>query len=638
MKPKVCVVKSVVRGVGAVVLAGVMLLGAAAGAQAAAPQAAAHESAALSPDRGPTTGGTVVSVPSPAGVAFTSISAGYSHSIAIGTDGNAYAWGDNFYGQLGDGTTTERLIPVRVQTPDGVTFVSVSAGGSFTLAIGSDGHTYAWGYNWYGQLGDGSRDDSTTPVQVQTPDGVSFESAAAGNFHAIALASDGRSYAWGDNSIGQLGNGTDLSADVPVPVHSPDGVTFERVAAGQSQSLAIGDDQNTYAWGDNWAGQLGDGSTESSALPVRVLAPDAITFTDVATGGSYSEAIGSDGYVYAWGNNSSGQLGDGTGENSTTPVRVQTPTDIEFTELVGGFFHSAAIASNGTTYAWGDNGFGQLGDGTAEVRLAPVLVQAPHEVEFVSVAADGSHSIAIGSNGATYSWGNNLSGQLGDGTNTARAVPARVSEALEILVTGITFGDADGTDLSKHDDGNWSIATPAHDAGTVDVMVSWQLGSISQTPILYVKGFTYQSNEFAPTISGLEDRTVTAGDEATFTVHADGSPRPTIQWQVLRGPGASWEPVVTSGSRVLSADSMTFTVRPSLAENGHQYRAIATNSVGSVTSAPATLTVTSGGASLPATGSGSECLLLGGAFGALLLGATTLMAARASSRRIGELR
>src|SRR5690606_31060028 len=150
--------------------------------------AAAHATPA--PDNGPDTGGTTVMVPEPAGVTFTSISGGGAHSVALGSDGNAYAWGDNYYGQLGDGTNTDSNTPVQVQAPAGVTFTSISAGVNHSVALGSDGNAYAWGYNGYGQLGDGTDTPSNTPVQVQAPAGVTFTSISAGSNHSVTMGSD----------------------------------------------------------------------------------------------------------------------------------------------------------------------------------------------------------------------------------------------------------------------------------------------------------------------------------------------------------------------------------------------------------------------------------------------------------------
>src|SRR5690606_37509516 len=142
----------------------------------------------------------------------TSISGGSAHSVALGSDGNAYAWGSNTFGQLGDGTNTSSNTPVQVQAPAGDTFTSISAGENHSVALGSDGNAYAWGRNTFGQLGDGTNTSSNTPVQVQAPAGVPSTSISAGSTHSVALGSDGNAYAWGRNIYGQLGDGTNTSS------------------------------------------------------------------------------------------------------------------------------------------------------------------------------------------------------------------------------------------------------------------------------------------------------------------------------------------------------------------------------------------------------------------------------------------
>ncbi|WP_033505034.1 hypothetical protein, partial [Bifidobacterium actinocoloniiforme] len=172
---------------------------------------------------------------------------------------NTYAWGYNNEGELGDGTNTQRSLPVRVNTPTGVTFTQINAGKYHSLAIGSDGNTYAWGDNGSGELGDDSKINRSTPVPVHAPSGVTFTQISAGGAHSLAIGSDGNTYAWGDNSFGQMGTGTS-SSTLPKRVSAPAGVTFTQINAGWNHSLAIGSNRNTYAWGANWYYQLGDDS------------------------------------------------------------------------------------------------------------------------------------------------------------------------------------------------------------------------------------------------------------------------------------------------------------------------------------------------------------------------------------------
>ena len=214
------------------------------------------------------------------------VSAGGDHSLALGSDGNIYAWGSNSNGQLGDGTTTQKTIPVKVKPPVGkptaFTYVQVSAGYDFSLALGSDGNAYAWGNNMYGGLGDGTfYNTRTTPVKVKPPAGkptaFTYVQVSAGGDHSLALGSDGNIYAWGCNTGSDLGNNKPGDSYIPVRVRDPvsptnasKGLKAAQVIAGYHFSLAMGSDGNAYAWGANYSGQLGNDTTKEAKVPVPV--------------------------------------------------------------------------------------------------------------------------------------------------------------------------------------------------------------------------------------------------------------------------------------------------------------------------------------------------------------------------------
>ncbi|WP_183122245.1 InlB B-repeat-containing protein, partial [Bifidobacterium sp. wkB338] len=343
----------------------------------------------INPDKGSQLGNeatTITPADSTNGIRFNQVSGGkepaYGFSLAVGSDGNAYAWGANRYGQLGDGTTTDRHTPVMVRKPAGVssdfTYVQVSAGGQHSLALGSDGYVYTWGWNYHGQLGNNTRSDffDPNPVPVRVRDPASPENASkglkaiqvsGGEDHSLALGSDGYVYTWGWNYYGQLGNntsGASSNSSVPVRVRDPDsptdaskGLKAIQVNSGEDHSLALGSDGYVYAWGNNSTGQLGNntsGASSNSSVPVRVRDPDSPTDASkglkaiqVSGGGYHSLAVGSDGYVYAWGNNGSGRLGNNTRTDSSVPVRVRdpdSPTDaskgLKAIQVSGGEDHS----------------------------------------------------------------------------------------------------------------------------------------------------------------------------------------------------------------------------------------------------------------------------------------------------------
>ena len=245
---------------------------------------------------------------------WLTVSAGGAHSVALGNDGKAYAWGGNASGQLGDGTTVQRSRAVVVMSgdiPAGVSLQQVSAGGSHTLALGSDGKVYAWGANGYGQLGDGTMVERTSPVAVgvgEMPAGVRITEVRAGQDHSLALGSDGKVYAWGRNGSGQLGDGTTDSRTVPVAV-VVGSVRYSGLAAGRFHSLGLATDGKVYGWGSNGFGQLGDGSTENQVEPVWASGMTVVA-RGIGAGWVHSVALGSDGKAYSWGGNTSGQLGE----------------------------------------------------------------------------------------------------------------------------------------------------------------------------------------------------------------------------------------------------------------------------------------------------------------------------------------
>ncbi|HEY0216223.1 MAG TPA: hypothetical protein VGC57_07520, partial [Cellulomonas sp.] len=311
--------------------------------------------AAVAPDTGPTAGRTPVSGPVPPGQTFTDVALGTYHSLGVGVDGLVYAWGRNNGGQLGDGSTTDSPTPLVVPLPSGTEVTEVAAGVAFSAALTVDGQVYTWGNNVYGQLGDGTTTSSPTPVLAQLPSGVPITSIAVGYFHLIATAADGTVYAWGYNGSGQLGDGTTTTSSLPVVVQVPAGVAFTELLAAGYHSVALGTDGNVYSWGDNRDGELGDGTTTGSSVPVAALLPAGVTTEDVSTGYGFSVAAGSDGVLYAWGSGGYGQLGYGANASSSLPLAVSTPAGVTFSGMSSGEYHTVATGSDGLVYAWGRN-------------------------------------------------------------------------------------------------------------------------------------------------------------------------------------------------------------------------------------------------------------------------------------------
>ncbi len=362
-----------------------------------------------------------------------------------------YGWGDNDSGQIGIGSiggapTTGITVPTTVQAPAGVAFASITAGGAFTVGLATTGQVYAWGANSVGQLGDGTTNGETTPVAVALPP-ATVTAVASGSAHSLALTAAGAIYAWGSNTSGQLGTGTAAAASTPVAVAAPAGVTFTAIAAGGDHSLALSSTGVVYGWGANDRGQLGDGTTVPAATPVAVTPPVGVTFTAVAAGTGHSLALGSDGQVYSWGFGASGQLGNGATADSTTPVQVTLPPGPPVSGIAAGGAHSLALTTGGQVLAWGSDVFGQLASplvaslpADSDVPVQPSGL--PPATTFVSIAAGLHSSYALTSVGVPWTWGGDYYGQLGDGTPTVNAVPPASLATLPLgtLATGVYAG------------------------------------------------------------------------------------------------------------------------------------------------------------------------------------------------------
>lgn len=568
---------SSVRTIGAAILAVSITLSA----------AAAQAVPGVAPDRGQASGGTVVTIPEPVGTDFAMFAPGSAHSVALDANGKIYAWGHNAYGQLGDGSTTDRNVPTQVQAPEGVPFKSVGNGTHHSLAVDIDGYAYAWGLNVQGQAGDGSTTNRLSPVKIEALSGIAR--VTGGAHFSMALDVDGNMHAWGSNSSGQLGTGTTDSSTVPVPTQMPAGVSFESLSSGAFHSVALGSDGEVQAWGASSYGQVGNGSASIEPTPVVVQAPAGVSFVAVAAGMYHSMALGSDGNLYAWGQNDRGQLGDGTVTNRLRPVLVQAPAGVEFASVSLGDGLSTAIDVFGTTYAWGENNVGQLGNGSTDNSLVPVLVHVPTGVSFSAVSAGSFFSLAAGTDGNTYAWGHNVAGQLGDGTTENRLTPVTLDSA--VVVFSVSFGNTLGQSLHNNNDGTWSVTSPARPVGVVDVVVHWRLGAVTQTPARYVGGFTYEPDPVAPEVTTPADQAVTVGQSAVFEVTATGVPAPILAWETSRDHGVTWEAASEDTESCVSDDGVALTVPGTADRDGRQYRVVATNSAGVVSSQAAVLSV-----------------------------------------------
>ncbi|MBI2257907.1 MAG: T9SS type A sorting domain-containing protein [Flavobacteriia bacterium] len=349
------------------------------------------------------------------------ISAGGEHSMSICTDGTVLAWGNNWHGQLGDGTNIDRSTPIVVS--DLTMVVAITRGLDHTIALKNDGTVWAWGYNSQGQLGNGTTNQSNTPVQVINLTGVVAIAGALN--HTIVLKNDGTVWSWGYNWYGQLGDGTNINSATPVQVNNLTGVIA--IAGGDDHSLALKDDGTIWAWGHNWYGQLGDGTYIDRNTPVQVS--NLIGVIAIAGGDKHTVALKNDGTVWSWGSDDFGQIGDGLNNwGSNIPLLVSNLTEI--IAVTAGSNHTLALKNDGTVWSWGFNAYGQLGDGTNTNRNIPV--QISNLTGITAISGGGYHTIALKDEATLWSCGRNSRGQLGDGTNTDRNIPVQTIQLCEV--------------------------------------------------------------------------------------------------------------------------------------------------------------------------------------------------------------
>jgi alpha-tubulin suppressor-like RCC1 family protein len=373
-----------------------------------------------------------VSAVSTSGAVYT-----YSaHTCGLLTGGGMRCWGTNWYGALGDGTTTNRSIPVEViGLEEGV--AAISAGSSHTCALLSGGGMKCWGENWTGALGDGTTANRSTPVDVIGL-ASSVTAISAGGSHTCALLSDGEMNCWGENLAGELGNGIMPYRAIPVDIIGLTGGLTD-IKAGYLYTCALLSGGGVKCWGANGDGQLGDSTSyfvHSTPVDVIGLNNDA---TAITVGWAHTCARLSDGGVKCWGYNNYGQLGDGTSESRNAPVNV-IGLDSDVSAVSAGIYHTCALLSGSGVQCWGANTEGELGDGTNVNRLTPVDVSGLAS-GVTAITTGGVHSCALLSSGGVKCWGTNESGQLGDGTISDRNTPVNVI-GLASGVSAIAGGNA----------------------------------------------------------------------------------------------------------------------------------------------------------------------------------------------------
>ncbi|GAA1991409.1 RCC1 domain-containing protein [Kitasatospora viridis] len=357
------------------------------------------------------------------------------------------AWGDNTNGQLGDGSTTTQSSPLTVQGLEGV--VTVEAGSGHVVALLEDGTAVAWGRNAFGQLGDGSVENQSRPVPVRGLRGI--KQIEPGGGHTLFLLDDGTVWAAGAGFFGCLGPKYRAVQPVPVRVEELSGV--RQIASGGGHALALLDDGTVWSWGRDDFGQLGDGPGADSrpgrsvqehngrSYPNRyvpALVEGLGEVRSIAAGGGHSLAVLADGSLAAWGCNDRGQLGDGTMNHRSSPVKTLELSGVA--SLACAYHHTLALLEDGTVRAFGVNDRGQLGDGTTTHRTSPVRVLGLRGAKAVVASGGGGdvdpgdmgHSMALLDDGTVWAWGCNDHGELGDGSTDEHQTPVRIPALSDI--------------------------------------------------------------------------------------------------------------------------------------------------------------------------------------------------------------
>jgi len=403
------------------------------------------------------------SLPALASSGATAVSAGADYSCVLTANG-AQCSGNNGEGEFGDGTLISRSAPAVV--PGTLPVSAISAGGTHTCALTTSAGLKCWGFNGSGELGNNTTTSSAVPVDVS---GLTSGAAAvsAGESHTCGLTTTGGAKCWGFNAFGQLGDNSTTSRKIPVDVS---GLTsgVAKVSAGGNHSCAVTTTGGAKCWGFNAFGELGDNTNTNRKIPVNVFGLTS-GVAAISAGGTHTCALTTTGGVKCWGDNAAGELGNGSNINSKIPVDVTGLTS-GVAAVSAGTDHTCALTTTGGVKCWGSDVSGELGDGTNTDSNVPVDVSGLSS-GVTAVSAGTDHTCALAALGALKCWGSNASGQLGDGTITDSNVPV---DTLGFTVTRISLRLGKST-VSQ---GNLlkfvmvaKTGTPPKPAGTVEVYV-----------------------------------------------------------------------------------------------------------------------------------------------------------------------
>lgn len=359
--------------------------------------------------------------PPPPAPPMIAVAVGDHHSCALSEDGRAWCWGDGSAGQLGRGVAAPDSRPAEVAgTPP---LVDIVAGGAHTCGLADDGSAYCWGDNARGQVGSGEGTGSVVPAPAPVAGGLRFASLRAGWEHTCGVADDGRAYCWGRGTEGQLGTGDREDRAAPAPVAA--GASFDFIAPGGRHTCG-GIAGAAHCWGANDVGQLGTGEAGTgTAEPVPVAT--SLAFVDIAAGYAHTCGRTAGSILHCWGENGYGELGDGTRHEpgqpgATAPVPIYFD-QVTFAVVSAGRSYACAVRFQGEAMCWGQGSRGQLGHARLVDHATPALVVpapgvrfTPNAGPYADIAASGSaHACGLTRSGVVHCWGSGAEGQLGYG-------------------------------------------------------------------------------------------------------------------------------------------------------------------------------------------------------------------------------
>ncbi len=464
------------------------------------------------------------------GLPATQLVSGGLHSCML-RDGGVKCWGFNLYGQLGDGTTTSRNIPVDVPGLSNVT--ALVAGTFHTCALLSDGGMKCWGKNESGQLGDNTTNDRTSPVSVKGAGGTGtlagVNAISAGEKFTCALISAAVK-CWGANGSSQLGTGNTTASLTPLSVKDQAGTgtlaDITQISSGNEFTCALNTSGVLQCWGMGTNGALGDGNATTSSLPVAVNSSEY--FVNVQAGGLHTCALSTAGSVFCWGKNNKGQAGtDSIIDPTVNSPKLVTGLNKLVSSIDMGSNHSCAILNDDTLKCWGEGTYGQLGDGTVNNSYSPLAITSLSSyTKFTSAALGFSHSCVI-ANTAILCWGNNATGQLGNATNTNTLTPVIVQlQPGSFTLTSPT----EGTTVSSGPTLQWGSSTRAtsyeycYDTTNDNACSSWVSNSTSTSKTL--SGLSNGTFYWLVRAKNADGTTYAGGSSTSFRSFIYKSPTP----------------------------------------------------------------------------------------------------------------